>query len=426
MRNNKMNKIIIIIEVIVLVLLGTFAIVFGSKMNKVERIEVEEETIEESITEEVEHKTGYLNVAIFGLDSRKGELGKGNLSDTILIASLNHETMEVKLVSVYRDTLVKLKNETYNKANSAYSLQGPDGAVHMLNENLDMNIEKYVTVNFNVLVDVIDTLGGMDLELTYEEVVHMNNYCVETSKVTGKKYKKIEPVKAGTYHLNGVQAVSYSRIRQTAGDDVMRTQRQRIVITKIMEKIQTMNLTTVYKMVDDVLPQIATNFNAGEILAYAKDFKEYSLADTMGFPNKRTSHTLKGLGSTEVANTLASNSKEIHRFLFDDEEYEPSSKLAKIDKEIKNRISSGYYDEVEAEETDSEDNRRTDDKKQDDKKTEDKKSENKKPESDKNNTGSLTGTSTDKKPDKKPEKEPEKEPEKPKQPIFEEEFYEGD
>ena len=99
----------------------------------------------------------------------------------------------------------------------------------MINKNLDMNIEKYVTVNFNALVDVIDAVGGLDIEMTEEEVVHMNNYCVETSKVTGKSYTKIEPEVAGTYHLNGVQAVSYSRIRYTAGGDFERASRQRHV-----------------------------------------------------------------------------------------------------------------------------------------------------------------------------------------------------
>lgn len=432
-RKKKVISTLIVIMSVILLCLIAVAIELGRKVEKIEVIEVEEETIEGSITEEVEHKTGYLNVAIFGLDSRKGELGKGNLSDTILIASLNHETMEVKLVSVYRDTLVKLKNGTYNKANAAYSLQGPDGAVHMLNENLDMNIEKYVTVNFNVLIDVIDTLGGMDLDLTYEEVVHMNNYCVETSKVTGKKYKKIEPEKAGTYHLNGVQAVSYSRIRQTAGDDAMRTQRQRIVITKIMEKVQTMNLTTVYKLIDQVIPQVATNFKVGEVLSYAKDFKAYSLADTMGFPNKRTSKTLKSLGSTEIANTMASNSTEVHQFLFDDDEYEPSSKVKAIDKEIKSRLASGYYDEPEPkkEETKKEESQKeetkAEDAKKEDTKTENTK-ENSKQESNKNDSSNKkpANNTTNKEPSKKPANNSSGESTSTKKPIFEEEFYDGD
>lgn len=342
-------KVVVIAEVILLLLLVALDIFLASKVSKIEKIEVEKEVIEESITEEVEHKTGYLNVAVFGLDSRKGTLGKGNLSDTMMIISLNHETYEVKMVSIYRDTLMKLQDGSYNKANAAYSFYGPEGALALINQNMDMNIDKYVSVNFNALVDVIDAVGGMELELTAEEVVHMNNYCVETSKVTGKSYEKIEPEVAGTYHLNGVQAVSYSRIRYTAGGDAQRTVRQRVVIGKIMEKVQDMNLSTINEIIDSVFPQVATNFTLAEIVTYAKDFMKYTLGESMGFPSTRTSRNLYGIGSTEVANTLASNVTEVHKFLFGDTEYQVSSTVQNIDKEIKNRIASGYYDEPEKE-----------------------------------------------------------------------------
>ena len=292
------KKIIVIICVVLTLVLGAAGAVFGyaaSKVNKIQKIEVKKETLKESITEEVEHKSGYLNVAVFGLDSRDGSLDKGNRSDTIMIVSLNQETYEVKMVSVYRDTFMRLKDGSYNKANAAYSYFGPDGGVALLNENMDMNIEKYVSVNFNALVDVIDAVGGMDLELTDAEVVHMNNYCVETSEVTGKSYKKIEPEVGGSYHLNGVQAVSYARIRYTDGGDAQRTVRQRIVLLNIMQKLQQMDLTTINKIADSVFPQIATNFSFTEILNYAKDFQKYRVGETLGFPNVRYSKMLSGV-----------------------------------------------------------------------------------------------------------------------------------
>ena len=155
---------------------------------------------------------------------------------------------------------MRLKDGSYNKANAAYSYFGPDGGVALLNENMDMNIEKYVSVNFNALVDVIDAVGGMDLELTDAEVVHMNNYCVETSEVTGKSYKKIEPEVGGSYHLNGVQAVSYARIRYTDGGDAQRTVRQRIVLLNIMQKLQQMDLTTINKIADSVFHRLQPIF----------------------------------------------------------------------------------------------------------------------------------------------------------------------
>lgn len=355
------KKIIVIICVVLTLVLGAAGAVFGyaaSKVNKIQKIEVKKETLKESITEEVEHKSGYLNVAVFGLDSRDGSLDKGNRSDTIMIVSLNQETYEVKMVSVYRDTFMRLRDGSYNKANAAYSYFGPDGGVALLNENMDMNIEKYVSVNFNALVDVIDAVGGMDLELTDAEVVHMNNYCVETSEVTGKSYKKIEPEVGGSYHLNGVQAVSYARIRYTDGGDAQRTVRQRIVLLNIMQKLQQMDLTTINKIADSVFPQIATNFSFTEILNYAKDFQKYRVGETLGFPNVRYSKMLSGVGSTEIADTLASNVAEVHQFLFGDTDYQVSGTVKGIDDEINDALSSGKYEE--ADETEKEDEKSED------------------------------------------------------------------
>ena len=150
------KKIAVILSSTLLAVLAIGTVILASKLSKIETTKLDAEKL--NISEEVEHETGYVNVALFGLDSRENDLGKGNRSDTIMIASLNRETKEVKLVSVFRDTLLELDDGSFNKANAAYSFGGPEAAVSMLNRNLDMNIEKYVTVNFNALVDVIDAL----------------------------------------------------------------------------------------------------------------------------------------------------------------------------------------------------------------------------------------------------------------------------
>ena len=331
--------------------LATGAVIVACKMGKLETTDLDTDKL--NISEEVDHETGYINIALFGLDSREGDLGKGNRSDTIMIASLNKETKEVKLASVYRDTLVELDDGSYNKANSAYSFYGPEGAVAMLNKNLDLNIEKYVAVNFNALVDVIDAVGGLDIELTDAEVVHMNNYCVETSKVTGKDYTRIEPEVAGTYHLNGVQSVSYSRIRYTAGGDFERASRQRKVLSLIAEKAQSMSLSSVNKIIDSVFPQISTNFTLSEMIGYAKDFMKYKLGETMGFPEDNTTDMLNEVGSVVIPNTLSSNVLKLHQFLFGSDGYQVSSTVMEIDSGISIRAAdkatgnSGTYDDEE-------------------------------------------------------------------------------
>ena len=307
-------------------------VILASKMNKLSSVKLDTDKL--NISDEVQHEKGYTNVALFGLDSRENDLGKGNRSDTIMIASLNNDTKEVKLVSIYRDTLLELDDGSYNKANAAYSFGGPEGAVSLINRNLDMNIEKYVTVNFNALVDVIDAIGGMDLELTHDEVVHMNNYCVETSKVTGKSYEKIEPEVEGTYHLNGVQAVSYSRIRYTAGGDFKRAERQRLVLQKIADKAQNMSVGTVNKIIDSVFPQISTNFTLAEMIGYAKNLTKYKLGDSMGFPAENTTDMLNEVGSVVIPKTLSSNVEEVHKFLFGNDGYSVSSTIEEVENGI--------------------------------------------------------------------------------------------
>lgn len=328
---------------------ATGAVLVASKMTKIETTELDTDKLNIAEMEE-ERETGYLNVALFGLDSREGDLGKGNRSDTIMIASLNKETGEVKLVSIYRDTLLQLDDGSYNKANAAYSFGGPEGAISMINQNLDMNIEKYVAVNFNALVDVIDAVGGLDLHLTAEEVVHMNNYCVETSKVTGVGYTKIEPEVEGDYHLNGVQAVSYARIRYTAGGDFQRASRQRQVLSLIAEKAQSMSLSTINKIIDSVFPQVSTNFTLTEMIAYAKDFKKYSIGESKGFPEDNTTDMLNVVGSVVIPTSLSASVEDVHRFLFGDDGYQASSNILAIEGGIATKAADRSTGEVETEE----------------------------------------------------------------------------
>lgn len=337
---------------------GTFAavaatgvVLVASKMTKIETTELDTDKLNIAETSE-EQETAYLNVALFGLDSREGDLGKGNRSDTMMIASLNKATGEVKLVSVYRDTLLKLDDGSYNKANAAYAFGGPEGAISMINRSMDMDISKYVAVNFNALVDVIDALGGLDITLTDAEVVHMNNYCVETSKVTGADYTKIEPEVAGTYHLNGVQAVSYSRIRYTGGGDFERTSRQRHVLELIAEKAQSASFSTLNKIIDKVFPQVSTNFTITEMIAYAKDIAKYKLGDSMGFPDNNSFDMLDVVGSVVIPETLTSNVEDVHKFLFGDDGYTISSNITDIEAGIREKCTHKATSDSEIESDD--------------------------------------------------------------------------
>lgn len=313
-----------------LLLMTCGIVIVAQKLGKIDYQRMDPKKL--SISDEVEHQTGYVTFALFGLDSRSGQLGKGTLSDCIMVAVLDRETKEIKLSSVYRDTLVELEDGTYNKANSAYSFGGPQGAIAMLNKNLDLDIEDYVAVNFNALVNVIDAVGGIDIDITEEERVHLNNYAVETSEVVGQK--KVEVEESGLQHLSGVQAVSYARIRYTAGGDVKRAERQRLVLQKIAEKAQTASLSTINKIIDAVFPQVSTSFSLNEMFDYAKDAFKYKLTDSKGFPYDQYYNRLRDVGDVGIVNDFKGDVRQLHEFLYGDKTYEPSSTVINIGKEI--------------------------------------------------------------------------------------------
>lgn len=316
------------------------AVYISGKMERLDTQKLDTSALE--INSEVARKEGYLNVALFGVDSRDGNLSSGDSrSDTIMVASLNQATGEVKLVSVYRDTLLQQDDGTYNKANAAYSFGGPEEAIAMLNKNLDLDITHYITVDFNALVDVIDDLGGVELDLTEEEVYWTNGYCNETSKVTGHEMNLLE--NPGKQVLNGVQATSYCRIRYTTGDDYKRTERQRNVLEQIATKAQQADLATINKIINDVFDEISTNFTLAEILSYAKGFMTYSMGETSGFPFDVTSDTLGDIGSCVIPVDLADNVKQLHTFLYGtDKEYSVSSTVKTISEEINNQTNLTY------------------------------------------------------------------------------------
>ena len=338
---SKTKKILFAVEIIVLLLFIGGLYVYGqlnSKLDKINqpvlddsKIKVNQE-VQDSIDSQESTLTGYTTYALFGIDHRdKNTALGGENSDTIIIASVNNDTKDVKLVSVYRDTLLNLGNDTYSKANAAYAYGEAEQAITMLNTNLDLNISEYATVNFNALTTIIDDLGGLDMDMSYAEIVHMNNYCVETSEETGKDYTPIElpdrpdDIEAVQYHyhLNGVQATSYCRIRYTASLDMGRTERQRRVIQMIVSKAKSAGLGKIFKIMDDVFPMVTTSMTKDEILQLLPTLIGYSVDDTTGFPSSFKFSNVKG--SIIVPTTLESNVIELHKFLYGDETYTPSA-----------------------------------------------------------------------------------------------------
>ena len=331
----KRRKVLFILEIIVLLLFIGGLYVYGQISAKLDKIDIQETDLQEQdivTNDQAPQMTGYTTYALFGLDHRsKNEKLNTENSDTIIIASINNDTKAVKLVSVYRDTLLNVKDDTYSKANAAYALGGPAQAVNMLNTNLDLNITDYVSIDFDALVTVIDCLGGLDIPLSYAEIVHMNNYCVETAEETGKSYTPVELPEpkpedqeaiVGTYHLNGVQATSYCRIRYTASLDMGRTERQRRVIQMIVDKAKKAGLSTIFDIMDQVFPMVKTSVSKTEILKLIPAMIGYCIDETTGFPQDYKFATVKD--SVIVPTTLDSNVLKLHQFLYGNTNYTPT------------------------------------------------------------------------------------------------------
>ena len=281
---------------------------------------------------------GYTNVALFGIDSREGNLDKGSRTDCLIVASLDNKTKEVRLASVYRDTLLDIGDGELQKCNAAYSFGGPTQAINMLNKNLDLNIQDYVTFDFAAVAKAIDALGGVEIDVKEEEVQYLNKFLGETARVAGTEAHEV--TKSGKQLLDGTQATTYARIRSTAGGDFTRTERQRLVIEKMVEKLQQSKLTTINNIIDEILPTIKTSFSATDILAYAKDFAKYKIADSTGFPFDKTTDTISGLGSIVIPVTLELNVQKLYEFFYSNETYTTSADVVSISAAVTERVGN--------------------------------------------------------------------------------------
>lgn len=338
-RKKRRHVVRFILEVLVLLVLAV-VILIGSKLAKLGKgnIQVANLVKNENISsDERDQMNTYRDIALFGVDSREGELESGTNSDTIMICSINKKTGEVKLVSVYRDTYLDTTDGHYRKCNSAYAIGGAQQAISMLNKNLDLNITDYATVNFEALVDVVDLVGGVDITLTEGEVEWLNGYLVEGRQVLGKDCEDVPG--PGLQHLNGMQALAYSRIRYI-GLDYERTERQRKVLEQVMQKLSITNLLEINRMIDIVLPEISTSLSLTEILSIASKAGSYKMGENQGFPFDKTTADISA-GDCVIPVNLAANVSRLHEFLYGTENYQPSDVVQEISSNIANE--TGIY-----------------------------------------------------------------------------------
>ena len=303
---------------------------------------------------------GYRNILVIGVDARDNEslAESGDNADVMMIVSINNKTKDVRLLSVYRDTYMQMikGDKEYEKANHQMTVGTAEDVMNMLNMNLDLNIEQYLMVNWSAVAKAIDLLGGVDnVEITQEmlDVGKIDGYItnvVESTGIPGTQIK--EP---GVYTLTGVQAVAYCRVRYV-GYDYGRTERQREVVTKMVQKLQDNFLDKVDEIARAVFPNIATNIDWMDILDLASDAAKYKIVGQSGFPfDKYAEEQYIGSITTSypvIPVTLESNVQKLHQYLFDVKEYNPTEKVKEISQYIedKSEIHEGEVPTVDIEE----------------------------------------------------------------------------
>lgn len=343
-REARKKRKIAIFAVEIVVILAMVAILYVVMTNTnndgPKRVELEEEELaipEQVIQNKEEGGTmqGYMNIALFGVDAQKeSQLYKGSRSDSIMIASINMETGDIKLVSVYRDTYLNIGTDSYQKCNSAYSFGGAEQAVKMLNMNLDMDITDFVTVGYEGLREVIDGLGGVYIDVDEEEIKHINNYQIGIAEVLKCDYTPV--TETGMQLLDGLQATAYCRIRYTAGDDFKRAARQREVIKAIETQAKKADYATLSKVFNDAIGDIYTSLSNDDILALIENIANYRIVDEGGFPEEsmRTTANIGAKGSSVIPMDLESNVVWLHQFLFEDESYQVTDSVKEYSQQI--------------------------------------------------------------------------------------------
>lgn len=307
----------------------------------------------------------YTNFVIFGIDSRNSQFDDATRSDSILIVSMNNTTGNVNICSVYRDSYLEIQHNdgttTYDKVNAAYSSGGATAALNTLNKNLDLDLTDYVVVNFAGVEKIIDELGGITVNLTDAEVAQINKHMKSTILNTGSAYSPVSS-SGENITLNGTQATTYCRIRKAAfydpdtgekiTDDYGRAARQRLVISKLVEKAKEASvteLTNIMQLIFDSNTEdskiISTSFTFDELLEMLPVALNFEIDGSEGFPMELTT-TYIGKVSYVVPKNLSDNVTLLHQFLFDEEDYVPTDTVVEISDSIS--LYTGIYGTSEA------------------------------------------------------------------------------
>lgn len=210
-------------------------------------------------------ENGVISVLLIGSDSRTA--GDEGRSDAMILLTISRKTKTIRMTSLLRDMYVEIPGHEGNRLNAAYAYGGAQLLLETVNQNFDLHVNRYAVVNFSAFANLVDAVGGVDLELTNEEVVWVNAYLNEYNELRGMPMETdyLDASLSGNIHLNGAQALAYCRNRYI-GTDFGRTQRQRNVLEQVLKKLPLAALTNPVGLVDGLFPNLTTNLTKGECM----------------------------------------------------------------------------------------------------------------------------------------------------------------
>ena len=322
--SSKKKRVIIALSSVLFALAIILGVVFGvfiDMLKDYNHNEITDNDINniESIDKDI------VNIALFGIDTRTQGSFKG-LSDSIMILSINTSDGKIKIISIMRDSLVEIPGKKENKINAAYSIGGPELAIKTLNHNYGLDIKEYATVNFYGMADIIDAVGGVEVEVRAAELNAFGglNACItEQAQIIGAKPDYVE--KAGLQNLNGIQAVAWARIRMVAtsegvANDFGRTDRQRYVMEQLLNKAIKMEKTKYPSLIKALLPHMETSLSYSEILNLAGVLTKQIDFEQTRVPQQ--SYTIAGPAINRVGSYVYYNldfaSDVIHAVIYED------------------------------------------------------------------------------------------------------------
>ena len=206
------------------------------------------------------------NVLLIGSDAR--DTSEPSRSDSMILVSINKKSNKIIMTSIMRDIYLNIPGYENNRINAAYDYGGADLLLKTIQENLKIKINKYISVNFFTFIDIIDKLGGVNISVSQAELPVLNRYIQEINTLKGLSPDNGKLLSSGdNIHLTGKQAMGFSRIRYVGNDDFGRTQRQRTILTQIINKLKGENIIQLNSTLNELLPDVTTNLSKGELFS---------------------------------------------------------------------------------------------------------------------------------------------------------------